>query len=151
VRWVRTRAGFSIMEALIVLIILAIVGTMALPGIGRAMTNNRADRAAQAVANEVEAAFSLSSRARKPVRLVVDTVLKRIAIIERTSTDTLQQRFFSLTESEYGLTRLLPNPAVITVFPNGLASSSFVIGAWANDARRVITVTRTGQIRVTSP
>ena len=147
----RARSGFSMMEALIVLILLAIVGTMAMPGIGRAITNNRADRAAQTVASDVEAAFSFASRERKPVLLVVDSVLKRIAIVERATSKTLQQRSFSLTESEFGLTRLVPNPVTITVFPNGRASSSFVIAAWANDATRTITVTRTGQIRVTSP
>lgn len=148
---IKARGGFSLMEALIVLILLAIVGSMAMPGIGRAITNTRADRAAQVIANDVEAAFSFASRERKPVQLVVDSVLMRIAIVERTSSDTLQQRSFSLTESEFGLTRLAPNPAIITVFPNGLASSSFVIAAWANDATRTIVVTRTGQIRVTSP
>ena len=47
------------------------------------MTNNRANRAAQTVASDVEAAFSLASRERKPVQLVVDSVLKRIRIVER--------------------------------------------------------------------
>jgi prepilin-type N-terminal cleavage/methylation domain-containing protein len=76
----KARPGFSLTEALIVIILLGITGSMAVPSIARSMTSSRVDRAALTVASDVEAAFSLAARSRKPVELVVDSVWRRIQI-----------------------------------------------------------------------
>lgn len=138
-------------EALIVVILLGVIGSMAVPSIARSMTTTRVDRAALTVAGDVEAAFALAARSRKPVVLDVDSINRRIVIRDRATNNVLQQRSYSLTESDYGLTRLAPSPAVITIFPNGLASSAFTIYTFANQSLRAVRVRRTGQIRVTTP
>jgi hypothetical protein len=124
---------------------------MAVPSIARSMTSSRVDRAALTVASDVEAAFSLAARSRKPVELVVDSVWRRIQIRDRASATVLQTRSYSLTESDFGLTRLAPSVTSVTIFPNGLASSAFVIYAYANQSTRAVRVRRTGQIRITAP
>jgi hypothetical protein len=115
------------------------------------MTTTRIDRAAQTVASDVEAAFSLATRQRRPVLLVVDSVNRRVEIRDRTSATVLQTRSYGLQGSEYGLTRLASSVSGITVFPNGLASGPFVIYAVANQSSRAVRVLRTGQIRITEP
>lgn len=145
------RPGFSIMEALVVVILLGIISSMAVPSIARSMTSTRADRATQAVANDVEAAFSLAARQRKPVTLFVDTVRLRIEIRDRATATVLQSRSYSLTESEFGLNRLLVKPSDITIFPNGLANVAFNIYTFAGPTGRAVRVRRTGHIRVTAP
>lgn len=145
------RPGFTLIEALIVIILLGIVGAMAVPSIARSMTTTRVDRAAQTVAGDIEAAFSLAARTRKPIDLVVDSVLRRIEIRDRASATVLQTRSYSLTESEFGLTRLSPSVSTITIFPNGLASSAFVVYTYAGPSTRAVRVRRTGQIRITAP
>jgi prepilin-type N-terminal cleavage/methylation domain-containing protein len=145
------RPGFTIIETMVTVIMLSIVGAMALPSISRSMTTTRIDRAAQTVASDVEAAFSLAARQRRPVLLVVDSVNRRVEIRDRTSATVLQTRSYGLQGSEYGLTRLASSVSGITVFPNGLASGPFVIYAVANQSSRAVRVLRTGQIRITEP
>jgi prepilin-type N-terminal cleavage/methylation domain-containing protein len=147
----KARPGFSLTEALIVIILLGIMGSIAVPSIARSMTSSRVDRAALTVAGDVEAAFSLAARSRKPVDLVVDSVWRRIQIRDRASATVLQSRSYGLTESDYGLTRLAPSVSSITIFPNGLADGAFVIFAYANQSMRAVRVRRTGQIRITAP
>lgn len=148
---VARRPGFTIMETMIALVMLAIVGAMAAPSIARSMTSTRVDRAALMVAGDVEAAFSLAARQRKPVLLVVDSVNRRIEIRDRATAAVLQTRTYGLNGSEYGLTRLAPSTPGITVFPNGLASGAFDIYTDANQSSRTVRVLRTGQIHITSP
>jgi prepilin-type N-terminal cleavage/methylation domain-containing protein len=146
-----TQPGFSLIEAIIVMVVLAILGAMALPSIARSMTTNRVDRAALTVAGDIEAAFSLAARSRKPIDLVVDSINMRMVIRDRATATVLQTRSYSLTESDFGLTRLAPSVSSITIFPNGLASSPFVIYAFASRSARAVRVRRTGQIRITMP
>jgi len=145
------RSGFTLLEALIVVILLGVISSMAIPSIARSMTSTRVDRAAYTVVGDVEAAFALAARQRQPVILEVDSINRRILIRDRASSTILQQRSYSLTESDYGLTRLATNASSITIFPNGLASSAFTIYAYANQSLRAVRVRRTGQMRVTMP
>jgi type II secretory pathway pseudopilin PulG len=139
------------MEVLMVVILIGIIGSMAVPSISRSMTTTRVDRATQTVASDIEAAFSLAARQRKPVLLVIDSVNKRIEIRDRATTTVLQSRSYSLTESEFGLSRLIVKPTNVTIYPNGLASSPFNIYTFAGPTGRAIRVRRTGHIRVTAP
>jgi len=143
--------GFTLMEALIVVILIGIIGSMAVPSIARSLTATKVDRGAMTVASDIEAAFSLAARTRKPITLFVDSINKRIEVRDRATATVLQRHFYSATESEYGLTRLAPSTSKIEIYPNGLASSGFTIYAYAAPSLRAVRVRRTGQIRVTEP
>lgn len=145
------RSGFTLMEALIVVILLGVISSMALPSIARSMTSTRADRAAYTVVADIEAAFALAARERMPVLLEIDSINQRIVIRDRATSKILQQRSYSPTESDFGLTRLATNGSNLTIFPNGLASSAFTVYAYANQSQRAVRVRRTGQMRVTLP
>jgi prepilin-type N-terminal cleavage/methylation domain-containing protein len=143
------RGGFTLIEAIVVLVLLGVLGSLAAPAVGRSLTNTRADRSTGAISADVEAAFSLASRQRKPVLFQVDSVLKRIVIRDRATNAILQSHSYGATESSYAVTRLLLNKTSAIVFPNGLTDGSFEIAIVVNNENRAVRVTRTGLIRVT--
>jgi len=143
------RAGFTLIEAIVVLVLLGVLGSLAAPSVGRSLTNTRADRSTGAISADVESAFSLASRQRKPVLLQVDSVLKRIVIRDRATNKVLQSHSYGARESSYSVTQLFLSKTNATVFPNGLTDGAFDINVRVNDEARTVRVTRSGLIRVT--
>jgi len=150
-RRLRARPGFTVVEALVVVILIGIIGAMAVPSLGRSFAASRVDSAAQDIVREVEAAFSLAARQRKPVTIVVDSIRRRMFIRDRATSATLQAKAYGPLESPYALDRFRLSTATVTIFPNGFASGPFAIFAVAGNQGRAVQVTRVGQIRVVRP
>jgi prepilin-type N-terminal cleavage/methylation domain-containing protein len=143
------RGGFTLIEAIVVLVLLGVLGSLAAPAVGRSLTNTRADRSTGAITADVESSFSLAARQRKPVLFEVDSVLKRVVIRDRATNSILQSHSYGGKESSYALTRLFLSKTKATVFPNGLTDGAFDIGIEVNGETRTVRVTRTGLTRVT--
>ena len=63
------RAGFSLIEMLVTVSMLAIMVGMAAPNVSKDITHGRVNGAAQIVAADLEQAMSLAGRQRRPVRV----------------------------------------------------------------------------------
>lgn len=145
------RAGFTLIEVIVVLVLIGILGTLAAPAVGRSITNTRADRSTGAISSDVETAFSLAARQGKPVLLEVDPVYKRIVVRDRASNSVMQSHSYNAAESPYGADRMTMSKSQVTVFPNGLTDGPFVIYVNMAGEGRAVRVTRTGIIRITKP
>ena len=68
----RARAGFSMIELIVVLVIVGIIFGISAGRIHDLIIQERVARAATAVQNDLEAAFAIATRNRRPIRIVVE-------------------------------------------------------------------------------
>lgn len=143
-----TRKGFSLTEVLLVLSLLGIVTAIAMPTVSRSLASIRADRAAAIVAADMKLAFSLAARQNRPVRLALTSAQRQYTIEDRASGTVLQRRNFGAGAADLMVSSLTGSPSTVDVFPNGLASAGVTYTLQVGQHQRVITMTRTGHVRV---
>jgi type II secretory pathway pseudopilin PulG len=141
------RPGFSIFEAVMVLMIVGIVLAALTPGVVRNLEHSRVDRAANAVAAQFYLAQSLAGRQRKPVRVAVSAANKTITITDAVTLTVLSTRYFG-TEGDFRLRALTATPATVNVLPNGMSSASILIDVGDPTYQQQVRVTRAGQVRI---
>jgi type IV fimbrial biogenesis protein FimT len=142
------RKGFSMLEMLTVMIIVALLITIAVPKMARIIRHERVNRAAQVLVADLQNAFAMAGRQRAPVRLQFDPVLLTYTFTDR-ATGTLYQTRVMNKASEFGLTALTANPSTIDVLPNGIASAAFAVVVAQGDYSRQVTASSAGFVRMT--
>jgi len=147
-RWAvqRRRSGFSLAEVLVVVSLLGILASFAIPAVSQSMDQTRIDRAAYLLSSDLEHAFTLAARLQSPVRVVVDGANRSYTLRNSATNGVLVQRHLG-PGSIYGLTSLA-STITVEMFPNGVASgaTTFVMQTAFNT--RTIQMSRAGQVRV---
>jgi prepilin-type N-terminal cleavage/methylation domain-containing protein len=146
----RAPRGLSLVEVLIVVSLIGTVSAFGLPSVNKSIRQRRVIAASMAVTRDVESAFSLAARQRKPVRISFDAPSGEIRISDRASS-TVYRRRPLMTTSEYRLEAVTMSPAPIEVFPNGVGSAGFTVTLANGAFSRQVVVTRTGLTRVVVP
>ncbi|HEY8166247.1 MAG TPA: prepilin-type N-terminal cleavage/methylation domain-containing protein [Gemmatimonadaceae bacterium] len=145
--WQR-RTGFSMLEMLTVMIIIALLIAIAVPKMARIIRHERVNRAAQVLVADLQNAFAMAGRQRAPVRLQFDPTLLKYTFSDR-ATGTLYQTRIMNKASEFGLTSLTASPSTIDVLPNGIASAAFAVVVAQGDYSRQVTASSAGFVRMT--
>ena len=78
------RSGFTMIELALTLTVIAIMTAMMIPRFGRVMNSTRVNRTASIVAADMEQAFTLAGRYRKPMRISCDCPNSIYTIADRT-------------------------------------------------------------------
>jgi prepilin-type N-terminal cleavage/methylation domain-containing protein len=144
-----TRPGFTMLELLIVLSIIAIITSIALAGFTRIVNQVRLDRAAQTVSYDLQMAFSIVGRNRKPVRIAWDSANVRFLITDRSDTLLFRTRPmgpdspFKLDNSMFTVSK-----SMVEIYPPGLAADSLNIHIVNRDQKRTVSMQRGGLVRV---
>ena len=139
------RSGYTLVEALVVVVIFSVTTAFAAPRVTTALSQYRLDRAAAVLASDLEYAQSLAERERSPVVLTIDASLLRYTITDRASGTVLLTREMGAA-AEYSVQSLTSSPSSIQIFPAGLASGPITITLAAGDYSRQVVVSRTGQV-----
>ncbi len=142
------RGGFSLFELIIVVVIISILAGLVGPATSRIVRHNRVNRAATVIASDLQNAFAVAARQRRPVRIQADASTRSYQFIDRATGNVLRIRTFYGDTSEYRLTSLVFNPATIDVFPNGISSTAVTIDLANGDYSKKITASTAGFIRV---
>lgn len=143
----RPRSGFSLIELLIVIVVLGILATIATPSINRMITHQRVNKAAAIVAADLANVFAMAGRQRAPVHLAADASAKSYTFSDRKTGAVFQTRLLGST-SEYQIGTLTFDPAVVDMFPNGIASSPLIVTVGTGDYSRTVTASTAGFVRV---
>ena len=85
----RARAGFSMVELILVLTIVGITFAISVGRIHDMMIQQRIARAATAVQNDLEGAFALASRNRRPIRISWNSATMQLDVTDRAGTTGL--------------------------------------------------------------
>jgi type II secretion system protein H len=144
----RRRAGFTILEMMVVVVIVGITGTITAGKVRNLMIQNRIQRASTAVRNDLEAAFALAARNRRPIHIEWNSSTMQLAVMDRA--DTTAFRHTTLGMGGYGLrtkdVRFSRSP--IEVYPNGMASDTLNITFSRSGSMKQVRMSRTGLVQV---
>ena len=145
--WHRSRTGFSIIEAVMVLLVVATVVGALTPSVIRQITHARINRAANVIAADFFLAQSLAGRQHQPVNVVFSPGAKTTTISDAGSGTALYTRRFG-PESEFKLTTFTATPASVQVLPNGMTNASVIVSIGDASYQKQIRMPRAGQIRI---
>src|SRR5687767_10312717 len=88
----RRISGFTLLEVIVALLIIGVLAAAAMPAVARAISHSGVTNSASVVAGDIQAAFSLAARQRKPVRIVFVDSTRSYTIRDRATGTVLRSR-----------------------------------------------------------
>jgi type II secretory pathway pseudopilin PulG len=141
----RVPRGFTVIEALIVVVIMmTVVGAM-MPSMAKQVSRARVNRAVNTVAADFLMAQAMAGRQHQPVTVTFDASAKTATLSSRGT--TLVTRQFG-SGSEYKLTGLSASAASVVILPSGMANQSVTVTVSGGGYSRQARLTRAGQVRL---
>jgi type II secretory pathway pseudopilin PulG len=138
-------------ELALTLVVIAIMAAMISPRFVRIMRSTRVARSSAVVAGDLEQAFTLAGRYRKPMRITCDCANATYTIADRDAVGTVRLTR-RLVDSDLGtmtLTWEAPNPGnTVDVFPNGISTNLLRLRITSGTSTRAIQVTTAGIVRI---
>jgi len=146
------RAGFTLLEILIVLALIGIVAAIAIRSVGDTIMRDRVNKVAAVLSTDIEQGFALAARQRAPVRVLIDSTTMTIAFADRADT-TLKFRSRSLKKGDMALGFISASRTNLDILPSGLAADtlSLRLGIYSKGGTtysRTLRMTRAGQVRL---
>lgn len=154
-RSARCRAGFTIIELAVVVVLMGVVGGFALPQVGQMLNRSKINQATSVTVGALRESSSLAARRRRPVRVSIDVEQQVMRLRDHVAPDTVLRTLWLNGSGEFALSNLAASDTQLVVFPNGWREKASPWDMWLTlemgDARRTVTLRRGGQIRVTTP
>jgi len=145
----QTRRGFTLPEAMIVVVILGVMFSISLPRFNETTRQRRVISAATTLNADIPVAFSLAARQRKPVTLTYEAKYGELRVTDRADPNTVYLSRPLQSTSEYKIDSVTMTPSSVQIFPNGVASAPFTVRLFNGSFVRQLAVSRTGHTRVT--
>lgn len=145
-RRLRPRRGFSLLEMLTVVVLIGLLASISIGKTRDILTQNRVYRASTVIQTNVEVAWALAARNRRPIRISWNATKRQMSITDRAGTSF--QRTV-LGQEAYGLPpgSVTFVPDTIEVFPNGLANSDLLITLSTTGVTKKVRVSRAGLVQ----
>lgn len=144
------RLGFTMVELVLVFTMIGILAAMTIPKIARTIQATQVNRAAAIVAGDMEAAFTLAARQRKPMRINCNCGNASYTVADRAGgTVRLSRRLVG--DSDLGTFTLAFGPGgvlPVDVFPHGVATAPFTVTITSGASTRTISVSTAGHVRI---
>jgi Tfp pilus assembly protein FimT len=142
-----SRSGFSVVEVSLTLIVLGLLTLIGLPRIRQTAARHRVDRAAVLVASDLEQAFAIAQRERKPVRLACTCESGHYQVTDRSDGAVRFARTLT-ADSNYAVESLAFSSRVVDILPSRSASSADTVTISAGEYTRRIIMTRSGEVKI---
>jgi prepilin-type N-terminal cleavage/methylation domain-containing protein len=147
------RRGFTMLELMLTMTMIGLVSLMAFGRVGSMMTQWRVGRAAQAYGEELQSAFAIVGRDRRPVRITLSKTATEVELqLTNRAGDTIYRRRSLGRSSAYKLDPInfTPSSNTILVFPPGLAADTLSITILRDGKLRRVRMLRGGLVQVCS-
>jgi prepilin-type N-terminal cleavage/methylation domain-containing protein len=141
------RRGFSLVEVSLAMVVLALLLVIGTPRVSRYMTEMRVQRATAVVATDLEQAFAMAGRQRKPVRLNCTCGSQMYTVTDRLGGTTRLTRTLG-ADADYKLTTLTFSAAPVDIFPSGVMSAPLTVTVGAGGYSKQVVMTTAGQVRI---
>ncbi|HEX9564413.1 MAG TPA: GspH/FimT family pseudopilin [Gemmatimonadaceae bacterium] len=142
-RW----TGYTLLEVTIVLVVLGVMASLAVPRYAAASRSLRVNHAANVVASDLELAAAMAAQRHAPVDLLLDAAAPGYSLVVRGSNQVVLRRTLG-PDSEWRLGSLSATPAGVSFFPNGTLSSPLRLVLTDAGHHRTVTASRAGLVRV---
>ena len=135
-------------ELMVVVVIMGVGFGVSAGRVHELMIQARVARAATAVQNDLEAAFAISARNRRPIRISWDATYMRLGVTDRAGTLTYRQT--GLGPNAYGLTAgaVTFSRSPLEIYPNGMANDTLTITLHQTNYVKRVRMSRTGMVLV---
>ena len=140
----RSRLGFTLIELLIVIVMVGVLLSVALPRVSRTIQRDRVMRSALVVQSMLDEATQFAARLRVPVN--VRFTSGWLSVTNRTTGAVLRSRPFGAGQDLRATVTISPAGGV-TIFPTGRASAALSVTLTGGDFSTVVSRTATGIVR----
>lgn len=143
------RRAFTMIEMVLVLSIIGTMTALSMVAFTQVVRQLRVDRAAKTLSYDMQMAFSLVGRNRKPVQIVWDASKVQFVVTDRGNVTLFRTRpmgissEFKLTPSNFTVSR-----SSVEIFPPGLAADTLNIRIVDGNTARTVSMSRGGLVRV---
>jgi len=144
----RTRRGFTLLELLIAVTLIAILSGMAITRTGRLLTGWRMQRAAEAMSDQLQQGFALVGRNRRPVIMQFRKDSMTLYMKGRSGTVFNRRHFGRWSEYKLDSTNVTFSNYALEVYPPGLAADSLTIDIRKDGMTKRIRMLRGGLVRI---
>jgi prepilin-type N-terminal cleavage/methylation domain-containing protein len=142
----RRRRGFTAVELLIVVTIIGLMAVAAMPRISRVVAEQRIRKLQEVVATDLERAFAMARRERKPITIMYNTSTYVLTVADRASGTALFTDYIGRFDDMSTTSVTFSPSAGITIFPMGLSTAALTITLTNATYTRTVSVTRAGQV-----
>ena len=139
-------------EMVFTFVVIAIMMAMMVPKLGQAMRSNQVNRSIALVASDMEAAYTLAARQRKPVRVDCDCGNGIYTVADRAGTVLMSRNLQA--DNDLGVMTLTftpvgpPNTLPVEIFPPGISDKNLTVRITNGTSTRAVFVTTAGQVRI---
>jgi prepilin-type N-terminal cleavage/methylation domain-containing protein len=144
------RRGFTMVEMALTLCVIGILTAMMIPKIGRVIQANQVSRSAAIVAADLEQAFTLAGRNRRPMRLSCTCGTGIYTVADRAG-GTVRLTRNLRGDGDFGTMTLTFSQTPVDVFPSGVVSITtppLTVRITSGVSTRAVTMTTAGQVRI---
>jgi type II secretory pathway pseudopilin PulG len=139
-------------ELVLVFTLISIMCAMAIPKIARSMQATRVNRRTAIVAADLEQAFTLAGRFRRPMRVACNCGAGTYTVADRTG-GTVRLSRTLLGDRDLGNMTLafttIPTAGVtVDVFPSGVSTTRLQVRITSGASTRAVTVSTAGHVRI---
>jgi type II secretory pathway pseudopilin PulG len=142
-----SRGGFTLIEMVFAFAVVGIMTLIMVPRIQRSMQAHQTRRAAVQVAGDVEQAFTLAARYRKPMRLSCTCGTATYTIADRTGGTVRLSRDLR-NGGDLGTMTLAFTVTPLDIFPSGVSTVVDTITVSSGGSVQRVVVTTGGQVRL---
>jgi type II secretion system protein H len=148
----RLRAGFTLIEMLIVVVVMGLLAAIAAPKIGSQVSRSKVRQAATVVMGDLEQAVSLAARARRPMVVRCECGTLTLMLRDRDAADSVRLRRSFASGSGTEVTSMTLSRDSVIVFPSGVLSDTLAVTLTGPDGySRTVTLSRAGRVRLVTP
>jgi hypothetical protein len=120
---------------------------ISMPKVNAFMTRWRVNRASALVASDLEQAFAVAGRQRRPVRIDCACGNQTYTVADRSGATVRLSRALG-SDADYKMTTLAFSATPVDVFPSGVASTPLLVTVGAGGYTRQITMSSAGLVRI---
>lgn len=146
------RAGFTLTEMLVVIVVMGLLAAIAAPKIGSQVSRSKVRQAATVVMGDLEQAVSLAARARRPMVIRCDCGTMTLMLRDRGAADSIRLRRSFAPGTGMEVTTMTLTRDSVVVFPSGVLSDTLAVVLTGPDGyTRTVTLSRAGRVRLVTP
>jgi prepilin-type N-terminal cleavage/methylation domain-containing protein len=149
-RGIGSRRGYTMVEMAMAFAIIGILMLMGVPKVRQVIQASQVRRTSAIVATDLERAFTMAGRYRKPMRLSCVCGSGTYSVADRTGGTVRLSRNLQ-ADGQLGKMTLTFSETPVDIFPSGvvsIATPPLTVSITYGNSTRVVTMTTAGQVRI---